>query len=1125
MPWGSRGTSGTRRPRATRRASPAYFPPSPYNLGFERICGDEIKNQCECEQQHQTAGPVREDEALGLSNFQVPASSHQMLNRPSSNRQPSRGARPSSRPFMLRPTTAQSRPDTSRPTTGQTRPWTAQTRPGTARPMTSASARPEGSYVIALLEGRGVVCEVGVAALDKETGRTMLVQMGREELQTVGRKPSHRGYHTANLIGNIMIVFGRSDGEDCFNDIWSDRTSSSSAGTTARATVTISFFLTLPRGTLGRAPSARGYHVTLLANSQLFLFGGFNGSTPFDEVHILDLAAAAYLPQVTPFDIRYGTGLSACRGGLWRAWGGGWGVGGGPRVGKGRRRRGATACSVCTPSCLGRKIADPALAQRARRMKGGSACVDPAALGRRAPSRVCVWCPARAASAPRRGGQVWRRGGGVRDVWRAGILYPYPNNIAWSAKISKLYWRGMTSGGWVYDDNYHAFPRFRLIDIGWTHTNLMNVRLSAFHDSLCGEHCDAEAIKAEYHITGASSPREESTVFAEYFNDRLRPFEHYIPILPDLSDLVEKLEWAVAHDAEAHTIQQAGEAFANRVITDAWMRPADGRVPFSVFASGRRALVLGNGTFRRCRGGGKRDVYNYIHYNQRLVTHNPRLVPLVGIPFFLAQPLVFWFFMPNFWTSCMRKYRDFMAKGEGNGLIISGSAVFAMPAPPTDLADELPPIDIDEASRTELIEALKSCQLDNTRLRAENRELKKENSDLMATVSKKRRGNDNALGYKSQVVGWAKKFLLLRGLFIDNRMFRAKPTISMDPATIFANDDLYSKALTVTLYEDIPTKFHSLLNGQEYAGLAKDFIREHGDGRSSLILTIRKALPAILKNPNIDADLLTTAGADRRDDPTLEKLLKFPNDRKPTLWAPVLFPGSTQDMTQIFTGPAVLKVHRVMFFGPSSLIEGRAPAPNSNGVRLGFQEVTAASISEAAILTRFVLSPDKEWASTGAVSGIDWEEQYKAYHKMLASNMHLPHVRAIFRSVQKFVFAGVKTSSPGTTGSDHDDTTEDDIVDAMRRFELGTDSIVDEDGGDVVVSDVIVDLAPADPPQELSGELEGVIPEVPLQPGGGRGRGRGHSTRTARETNQDAHDVDADGTTTGGTRRSRRVRT
>jgi UDP-N-acetylglucosamine:LPS N-acetylglucosamine transferase len=49
---------------------------------------------------------------------------------------------------------------------------------------------------------------------------TNVAKMRWEELQTTGRKPSHRGYHTANLIGNVMIVVGGSDGKDCFNDIW-----------------------------------------------------------------------------------------------------------------------------------------------------------------------------------------------------------------------------------------------------------------------------------------------------------------------------------------------------------------------------------------------------------------------------------------------------------------------------------------------------------------------------------------------------------------------------------------------------------------------------------------------------------------------------------------------------------------------------------------------------------------------------------------------------------------------------------------------------------------------------------------------------------------------------------------
>ncbi|KAJ6520507.1 glycosyl transferase family 90-domain-containing protein [Mycena sanguinolenta] len=178
--------------------------------------------------------------------------------------------------------------------------------------------------------------------------------------------------------------------------------------------------------------------------------------------------------------------------------------------------------------------------------------------------------------------------------------YAYPNNISWHDKEEKLYWRGMTSGGWVYGENYHAFPRFRLIDIGRKHPDIMDVRLSGFHDSLCGENCDGEKIKVEYDIAQQSSSREDvykfkyvvdvdgnsfsgrylgllrsgslvfkSTVFSEYFNDWLRPFEHYIPILPDLSDLVEKIEWARAHDEEAQAIQQAGQVFAQRVLTDA----------------------------------------------------------------------------------------------------------------------------------------------------------------------------------------------------------------------------------------------------------------------------------------------------------------------------------------------------------------------------------------------------------------------------------------------------------------------------------------------------------------------------------------------------------------------------
>ncbi|KIM81717.1 hypothetical protein PILCRDRAFT_97607 [Piloderma croceum F 1598] len=64
---------------------------------------------------------------------------------------------------------------TTRPPTA--RPRTGQSRPGTARPQTAASTRHEGSYVVAVFEGRGIAREVGMAAIDKDTGRVMLIQL------------------------------------------------------------------------------------------------------------------------------------------------------------------------------------------------------------------------------------------------------------------------------------------------------------------------------------------------------------------------------------------------------------------------------------------------------------------------------------------------------------------------------------------------------------------------------------------------------------------------------------------------------------------------------------------------------------------------------------------------------------------------------------------------------------------------------------------------------------------------------------------------------------------------------------------------------------------------------------
>jgi hypothetical protein len=57
----------------------------------------------------------------------------------------------------------------------------------------------------------------------------------------------------------------------------------------------------VPKGT---PPPGRGYHVATLHDARLFISGGYNGVKVFDDFWVLDLSAAAYLPQVVSAGLR-----------------------------------------------------------------------------------------------------------------------------------------------------------------------------------------------------------------------------------------------------------------------------------------------------------------------------------------------------------------------------------------------------------------------------------------------------------------------------------------------------------------------------------------------------------------------------------------------------------------------------------------------------------------------------------------------------------------------------------------------------------------------------------------------------------------------------------------------------
>ncbi|KAJ7658448.1 hypothetical protein B0H17DRAFT_1262230 [Mycena rosella] len=372
----------------------------------------------------------------------------------------------------------------------------------------------------------------------------------------------------------------------------------------------------------------------------------------------------------------------------------------------------------------------------------------------------------------------------------------------------------------------------------------------------------------------------------------------------------------------------------------------------------------------------------------------------------------------------------------------------------------LQPVDIN-ATKDELIKALEHCQLALGRILAENRGLRQSNSELQATSTSKRRRRekgDNQLGYEQHIGPLARRFLFTNETWVRTSDFRKdRPELFSNAEDRFANNNMYSRAVTAALFDSIPEKYHSLLDYTEYRHFAKDFIAELGNARSSMINSVRGVIASILSSAghSVNNKILGSANADRSKDKVLLGLLRFPEDNKSKLFAPILFPQGKKRLEYIFTSQIVLEIHRVMVHGQSSLGENSKPDPKANGTKYGISEATDHSIALAGTLARFLVSADKLWASKGAITEINWEDNYRTYRKLLTSNPDAPSIKNIFRTFNKHVFAGVPKTAGNTNEVDEDDDVEDEINAAMHRLAFGDfdDDRDESDGNGEVLGD------------------------------------------------------------------------
>ncbi len=171
-------------------------------------------------------------------------------------------------------------------------------------------------------------------------------------------------------------------------------------------------------------------------------------------------------------------------------------------------------------------------------------------------------------------------------------LYLHP----WNSRIEKVFWRGsptdMWSGGCYSPENWHLHARGKACWLSQKHPHLIDASFTNIHSFLvCNgndlalrrilpqsvhvsieDHLD---YKYQLQITGlmANFPRDRwqfysnSVVFRHecphemFWYGLIKPWEHYIPIASDLSDLLEKIDWAKTHDEECRQIAARARQF------------------------------------------------------------------------------------------------------------------------------------------------------------------------------------------------------------------------------------------------------------------------------------------------------------------------------------------------------------------------------------------------------------------------------------------------------------------------------------------------------------------------------------------------------------------------------------
>ncbi|OGN56372.1 MAG: hypothetical protein A3D96_05330 [Chlamydiae bacterium RIFCSPHIGHO2_12_FULL_44_59] len=157
----------------------------------------------------------------------------------------------------------------------------------------------------------------------------------------------------------------------------------------------------------------------------------------------------------------------------------------------------------------------------------------------------------------------------------------------WKKRKDMAFWRGASNDKGYTLENYATKPRYLISLLGKEHPHRINAGFCRIFPEevehilqhlIVGyasvkEHLDFKYLPVldgymctfpgfQWRLLSGSLTFKQSSDEMQYFYAALKPYEHYVPISHDMSDLLEKIAWAKEHDSQCHLIAERARAFA-----------------------------------------------------------------------------------------------------------------------------------------------------------------------------------------------------------------------------------------------------------------------------------------------------------------------------------------------------------------------------------------------------------------------------------------------------------------------------------------------------------------------------------------------------------------------------------